>query len=293
MFIPNCLTRAGAGTVRSFFDYAGYRLTHLSFADVLDILLLSLLLFLVVAFLLRRRALPVVCGLLVCGCVWLAARVLGLYALGTVLGWFFGVGFVGVFVVFQTEIREALADIGGYFYSNLRGITKDKQSRTEQQDEVLDAVCQAVSDLSRSKTGALIVFERNVPLTDVMRTGVELDAVVTPYLLRNIFFNKAPLHDGAVVIRNRRVAVAGCLLPLSRNGNIDPDLGTRHRSAIGMSESSDALVVVVSEETGIISVAFKSGITRDYSYQSLRALLYKVLLHQSGETDVPQQGEEA
>jgi diadenylate cyclase len=149
------------------------------------------------------------------------------------------------------------------------------------QDESIDAIAQAASELSRLKTGALIVFERNDQLGDVVRSGIEIDAKVTSYLLRNIFFDKSPLHDGAVVIRDRRICAAGCLLQLSRRSDLDPSLGTRHRAAIGMSENSDAIVIVVSEETGIISVAYRRQITRNFTYSTLKAFLYKVMLNQS------------
>ena len=138
--------------------------------------------------------------------------------------------------------------------------------------------------MSRNHTGALIVLERHIKLDDVARSGVELDAKVSSYLLRNIFYDKAPLHDGAVIIRNCRIWSASCILPLTSRTDIDQDLGTRHRAAIGLSEICDAIVLVVSEETGFISVAHRGELVQDYSFQSLHAFLTRNLLHESEES---------
>ena len=184
---------------------------------------------------------------------------------------------IALTVVYQTELRETLS--GVFSFTRHHG-GKNKQAASAQvHSDAIDAVCQAVVDLSRNKTGALIVLERMMKLDDISRSGVEIDAKVSPYLLRNIFFNKAPLHDGAVIVRNSRIASAACILPLTLRTDVDPDLGTRHRAAIGMSEISDAVIVVVSEETGTISVAYHSTLTRDFSYQALRATLSKLLLN--------------
>ena len=181
--------------------------------------------------------------------------------------------------VFQQELREVfLGVLGG---SAVPG--KKQVAVLDLHHSVIDAVCQATVEMARNHTGALIVLERHVKLDDVARSGVELDAKVSPYLLRNIFYDKAPLHDGAVIIRNCRVWAASCILPLTSRTDIDPDLGTRHRAAIGLSEICDAIVIVVSEETGLISVAHRSELVQDYSFQSLHAFLTKHLLHETEE----------
>ena len=181
--------------------------------------------------------------------------------------------------VFQQELREVfLGVLGG---SSVPG--KKQVAVLDLHHSVIDAVCQATVEMARNHTGALIVLERHVKLDDVARSGVELDAKVSPYLLRNIFYDKAPLHDGAVIIRNCRVWAASCILPLTSRTDIDPDLGTRHRAAIGLSEICDAIVIVVSEETGLISVAHRSELVQDYSFQSLHAFLTKHLLHETEE----------
>ena len=143
--------------------------------------------------------------------------------------------------------------------------------------ETIDNLCQAVSELGREYTGALIVIERSTPLGDIIKTGTVVNADVGVSMIKNIFFNKAPLHDGAVVIRNNRVFAAGCFLPMSQNDDIIKDLGTRHRSAIGMSENSDAVVIVVSEETGTISIALNGELRRNYDYNSLKQELTSLL----------------
>ncbi len=193
---------------------------------------------------------------------------------------FFTFGMMLLFVIiYQQEFRELVIKITG-----VRGFgAKKTTAHTNEILHMVDAVAQTAVELSRTRTGALIVIERHIVLDDIARSGIEIDAKATPYLLRNVFFDKAPLHDGAVLIRNARVSSAACILPLTVRNDIDQDLGTRHRAAIGMSEVSDAIIIVVSEETGIISVAYKSELTRDHSFQSLHTFMTKHLL-QSGET---------
>ena len=162
-------------------------------------------------------------------------------------------------IAFQQELREVFLGIFGG--SVLPG--KKQVAVVDLHHSVIDAVCQAAVEMSRNHTGALIVLERHIKLDDVARSGVELDAKVSSYLLRNIFYDKAPLHDGAVIIRNCRIWSASCILPLTSRTDIDQDLGTRHRAAIGLSEICDAIVLVVSEETGFISVAHRGELVQD------------------------------
>ena len=191
----------------------------------------------------------------------------------------FQVGLIIIAIIFQPELRSALEKVGGQPIKGFRSIATQKRDEIRR---VIDGVAEAVSGLSETKTGALIVFERDTKLGDLVLTGTVIDAEPSPFLIRNIFHNKAPLHDGALIIRGERLYAAGCLLPLSMNTNIIKDLGTRHRAAIGMSENSDAVVVVVSEETGIVSIAVEGVLTRGYDAASLSAALEKYLI--SGET---------
>lgn len=183
-------------------------------------------------------------------------------------------------IAFQQELREVFLGIFGG--SVLPG--KKQVAVVDLHHSLIDAVCQAAVEMSRNHTGALIVLERHIKLDDVARSGVELDAKVSSYLLRNVFYDKAPLHDGAVIIRNCRIWSASCILPLTSRTDIDQDLGTRHRAAIGLSEICDAIVLVVSEETGFISVAHRGELVQDYSFQSLHAFLTKNLLHENEES---------
>jgi diadenylate cyclase len=184
-----------------------------------------------------------------------------------------------VVILYQQELRELILKVAG----SRAFAPKRTVATLDMQQVAIDAVCQAAVELARSKTGALIVLEHHIKLDDIARSGIELDAKISQYLIRNVFYDKAPLHDGAVLIRNCRLWSAGCILPLTSRTDVDPDLGTRHRAAIGLSEICDAVIIVVSEETGVISVAHQSNLTRNYSFQTLHAYLAQHLLHTSEE----------
>lgn len=289
------LLAEGFNRFKEFLRYIPTRMSHINFFDILDVLYLAVILFFLFNYLRQRR----VSGYLIGIAVWAAAygisSVLDLLAVKTVLGAVFATGVVGLIIIFTPEIREMLGRMGSDSFRGLKNkLVGEKQGGQVIHDESIDAVCQAAIDLSRLKTGALIVFQRSDSLEDVIQSGIELDAKISPYLIRNIFFDKSPLHDGAVVIRDRRITAAGCLLQLSRRSDIDPSLGTRHRAAIGMSENSDAVIVVVSEETGIISVAFRRKITRNLTMSTLKTFLYKTMLNQQDEQteDENEEGEE-
>ena len=179
-------------------------------------------------------------------------------------------------ILFQPEIRRILDQLGGSRFSFLRVFSRREQASTI--EHAIDITAEACQDMSRDRTGALIVFERQSKLDDVLRSGTKLDAEPSTELLKNVFFVKAPMHDGAMIIRDGRVLGAGCMLPLSRNVNLSRDLGMRHRAGIGMSENSDAVVVLVSEETGSISVAVGGMLKRHLSIETLRLLLSNELL---------------
>ena len=182
------------------------------------------------------------------------------------------------------EIRDALEKLGSGSISGFLSL-REQKDKNQQYKTVIDNIAAAVRELSSSKTGALIVIERTTQLDDITQTGVSINADVNAFLIRNIFFNKAPLHDGAIVIEGARITTAGCLLPLSRRHDMDNELGTRHRAAIGMSETSDAIIIVVSEETGMISIAFDGSLTRGFSADSLRRYLLKKLLKVTDDND--------
>ena len=251
----------------------------MSVADVIDIIVVSVLIFYIYRFLRDRRAGKLVIGIVLLVALKVVCELTGMYVMQFILQTVFQVGLIIIAIIFQPELRSALEKVGGQPIKGFRSIATQKRDEIRR---VIDGVAEAVSGLSETKTGALIVFERDTKLGDLVLTGTVIDAEPSPFLIRNIFHNKAPLHDGALIIRGERLYAAGCLLPLSMNTNIIKDLGTRHRAAIGMSENSDAVVVVVSEETGIVSIAVEGVLTRGYDAASLSAALEKYLI--SGET---------
>ena len=183
-------------------------------------------------------------------------------------------GMLALIVVFQPEIRRFLEQLG----STTLGDMFSREEAPPEVEEAISQTVQAYASLSRDKVGALMVFERKVPLDDILKTGTALDSTVAAELLKNLFWNKAPLHDGAVIVRNGHIVGAGCVLPLSGNVNLSRDLGMRHRAGIGMSENSDAVVVLVSEETGSISVAVGGMLKRHLMSNTLEQLLRNELL---------------
>ena len=200
------------------------------------------------------------------------SSVLHLNILNFILTSFMAYGVIAIIVIFQPELRRALEQLGTNKFTRFFGIDKDIQTKTK---EDIYKVVIAVEELAKSKTGALIVMERDIQIKDIIATGIEMRAEVSPQLLVNIFVPKTPLHDGAVVISNNKIAAAACMLPLANDMDIAKELGTRHRAAIGMSKESDAIVVVVSEETGRISVAKDGTLIADIKGDVLKRILLK------------------
>ncbi len=193
------------------------------------------------------------------------------------------IGLVAVLIIFQPELRRVLESLGRSKLTTLLRRDEDETDVRVMIREVVDAC----SSMSWSRTGALIVFERTKPLDEVLTASTELDAKTTSELVKNIFFVKAPLHDGAMVIRQARIKAAGCVLPLTENEALPKDLGTRHRAGIGITESTDAVSVIVSEETGVISVANGGAIRRNLSPEALENLLIHELIEvQENKTEV-------
>ena len=260
--------------ISDFFGYVWDQLRSISVVDVIDILLVAFIFYYVFQFMRKRRAGKLLAGILFLIVMLLVSKVTGMKALNYILNSLFSVGVLSLIVVFQPELRSFLEKVGGTTFHNFR-------SKSDQDADIrsmIAEVCTAAQNMSASKTGALIVFERNTKLGDQIRTGTILDSAVTSFLLENIFFNKAPMHDGAVIISGSRINAAGCFLPLSTNNDIHKDLGTRHRAGIGMSENSDAVVVIVSEENGTISVAIDGELHRGFDKSTLQNLLNQQLL---------------
>ncbi len=270
-----------ADKINNFWTYFKTVFSHFGFRDIIDILILSVILFVAIRFFKNRKAGALLVGISVCAAILLLASIFELNAVAFVFSGIFQVGIIALVIIFQPEIREALEKMGSGSISSIFSFGSKKNNAVFL--NAIDNICVAVNDLSRTKTGALIVIGRTTQLEDVIQTGVALNADASSFLLRNLFFNKAPLHDGAVIIEDGRISAAGCLLPLTRRTDVDSNLGTRHRAAIGMSEISDAVIIIVSEETGIISVAFDCELTRDYTPESLRRFLKKKIVREDYE----------
>ena len=257
--------------------------------DLLDIIIIAFLIYQLLGIINRTRAGQLAKGALLVLAVYLVANVLNMRTVTWLLNSLLQVGLLTLVVLFQPEIRRALERMGqtdqwaGKLF-NIKGRYNDPSFKGAWRSAII-AICDAAERFSETKTGALIVFERSVTLDEQMRSGTIINSDVTAELLKNIFYPKAPLHDGAVVIRDGRIAAAGCVLPLTSNTNLSPDLGTRHRAGIGMSENSDAVVVIVSEETGSISVAIGGMLKRHLMPETLSKLLRNELMPQPEELE--------
>lgn len=246
------------------------------FADTLDILIVAFAVFGIFKLVRDSRAEQLLKGFFLLAVAYGAAYLFGLTTLKYILQVLFDNVLIILAVIFQPELRRALEQVGHSGFSRLRVLGASEAESREYittWKKTIAAVCTAAEQLQRDRMGALIVFERNTRLGEIAQSGTELNADATAELIGNIFFNKAPLHDGATIVRDGKVYAAGCILPLSEDISISRSLGTRHRAAVGMSENSDALAVVVSEETGTISLAKGGELTRNYTAETLRAAL--------------------
>lgn len=247
--------------------------------DAVDIALLSVIIYYVYKFIRDRRAGKLLIGLGVVVSILVFSYIFRLESIKFIFQNFFQVGLIALIILFQPELRAALEKVGNtpLSLSSIKRLGSDSGEQTNIMESI-DSVCDAVFEMARSKTGALIVFERSTKLGEFIKSGVVLNAHVSRRLLGNIFFNKAPLHDGAVIIRDYRIYAASCMLPLSSTDDIMVSLGTRHRAAIGISEVSDAVVVVVSEETGVVSLAINGTLKRNYKRITLKQELLNTLV---------------
>lgn len=245
-------------------------ITLMRAADIVDILIMTFLIYNAIMLIRRTNSFKLAKGIAVLVVVLALASIFKLTMITFILGKAMEMGLLALVVLFQPELRRLLEKMGsGELY---RQFTARGQQQTAI-DAAISQIVLACSDMSASKTGALIVFERTSKLVDQLRSGTIINADVTAELLKNMFYNKAPLHDGAVIIRDGRILAAGCVLPLSKNNNLSKDLGMRHRAGIGMSEVSDAVVAIVSEETGSISVAENGMLKRHLTPATLEKLL--------------------
>ncbi|MGM0619773.1 MAG: diadenylate cyclase CdaA [Bacteroidota bacterium] len=245
------------------------------FLDILDILLVALLLYQLYRLIKGTLAFNIVIGLFSLYLLWLVVRALNMQLLGSIMGQFIGVGVLALIIVFHPEIRKFLVFIGTNYNVN-RVLSLDKLFGTGKEknidEEQIEMLADACFSLSKSKTGALIVVAGKLELNEQINTGEKLDAEISSSLLRTIFFKNTPLHDGAVIIRDHKIAAAGCILPLTQR-DVDKTLGLRHRAAIGITENTDAISIMVSEERGSVSFAKEGEIKRRVSREVLISFL--------------------
>ena len=265
----------------SFFQQAAGVITSFRISDFLDICLVAFVVYSVVKLVRETRAIQLFKGILLFGIVYVIIIVLEMQASEYLFKSVATNAIVCLVIIFSPEIRHALESVGRRSFSNLSLFNYSKNARQMQNEKInnmITEVCRSAGTMSEKKIGALMVFERQTLLGSIIETGTMVDALATEELIGTIFFPKTPLHDGAAIIRMDRVVAAGCILPLTKNNELSKELGTRHRAALGMSEESDAVVVVVSEETGFISIVEKGRIKRDISSAELREILQNYLL---------------
>ena len=250
--------------------------------DVVDIFLVALMLFYIYRLMRDSRSLNVFNGIMVFIVTWLfVSQVLQMRLLGSILDKLVSVGVIALIVLFQDDIRKFLYNLGAH--RRMKALTrfftspKGKEKVKKDVKEMIMPIVMASMNMSKGKVGALIVIERSVPLSDVVVTGEQIDALINQRLIENIFFKNSPLHDGAVVVSKRRIKAAGCILPVSHDLDIPKELGLRHRAAMGVSQESDAVAIVVSEETGGISIAVNGRFHLRLSAEELESILTKEL----------------
>lgn len=248
--------------------------------DAIDIIVIALILYYLFKLFRQSRSGQLVKGMVVLLVAYAIASIINLTMLHYILHSLFQFAAIMLVVIFQPELRQGLERLGRN--KTLKNIVSYPSNQNDETDvtKAISDVSDACSVFSSTKTGALIVFERDGLLNEIAGTGTMLNSDTSPALLGNIFFNKAPLHDGACIIRNGKILAAGCILPLTKSLNVSQSLGTRHRAAIGMSEETDAVIVVVSEETGAISVALNGKLTRGLSRNQLYDRLSELLIEE-------------
>lgn len=262
------------------FDFAEY-ISDLSshpwqiVTSVLDITIVVFLLVYFIKVAKKSRVWQLIKGIVLLIIITVLSNLLDLRLLYFILTSFMSYGVIALLIIFQPELRRAIEQLGSSTFSKLFGIDKSLRDKTK---EDIYKVVIAAEEMAKSKTGALIVFERDIKVQDIIETGIKLDAEISPQVLVNIFVPKTPLHDGAVVISNNKITAAACILPLADDKDIARELGTRHRAAIGISKESDAIAVVVSEETGKISIAKDGTLIADVKEDALKRILIKNLV---------------
>jgi len=255
--------------------------------DALDIAITTFVLYKILEFIKETRAQQLVKGLAVLVIAYFLSGILNLHVVHWFLGGAFTVGLFALVVLFQPELRRGLEYMGRSKLFHARLVTQVDKDKAK---FICDEIADAAMSFSASKTGALIVFEREITLEDIAETGTLINAEISEELLGNLFYEGSPLHDGAVIIRGDKVYAAGCVLPLTDNKNLNKSLGTRHRAGIGITENSDALTLIVSEETGIISIAQEGKITRFLDKKSVEKILFNLFITEEEDKKISRLG---
>ncbi|MCI6119540.1 MAG: diadenylate cyclase CdaA [Prevotella sp.] len=249
--------------------------------DIIDIFLVALMLYYIYRLMKESSSLNVFIGILMFVVLWLfVSQILEMRLLGSIMDKLVSVGVIGLIVLFQEDIRKFLYNLGAHQRMRrlMKILSSGKDKKGEHDKESIVPIVLACMNMSKKKIGALIVIERVTPLDDIVKTGDLIDANINQRLIENIFFKNSPLHDGAMVISHKRIKAAGCILPVSHDMEIPKELGLRHRAAMGMSQDGDSVVIVVSEETGAISVAIRGNFQLRLSAEKLESILTKELI---------------
>lgn len=272
-----------------FFKRIGEALLSFNFtSDLLDVIFVTFIIYEAIKFIRGSRSLHLIKGLAFLGLLYLLVKLTGMEASEFLLSSLFQNALLILVVLFSPEIRNILERFGRRSITDFSFFSfKNDSAYQEAVTDLVNDFCKAAGEMSETKTGALVVFEREAPLNEVIKSGTVLDARSSTELFNGIFFKNSALHDGAVVVKDAKIYAAGCILPLTQNNAISSDLGTRHRAAIGMSEQSDAVVVIVSEETGYISVAINGKLQRDIKTSNLREILLSNLITDNDKKDKP------
>ncbi len=270
-------------TIMNYLEKIGDALLSFNFlSDFLDILLVAFIIYEGIKLIRGSRTFQLIKGLAILVVVYALVKLLNMEASEYLMSVLIQNGLIILVVLFSPELRNILEKFGRRSISDISFFNfRNGETIEKEVTSTVNDFCKAANDLSDTKTRALVVFEKNAPLQEIIKTGTVLDAQSSPELFNGLFFKNSALHDGAVVVRDSRIYAAGCILPLTQNNSLDSELGTRHRAAIGMSEHSDAVVVIVSEETGAISVAKNGVLTRDITRGKLREMLLSELIPQN------------
>ncbi len=252
-----------------------FYLQFIRVVDIIDILVVAYVIYKGIKLVKETRAIQLIKGIIILILALQISSLLNLYMMNYILKNAMQVGVIALVIVFQPELRRVLEKMGRSNFGS--ALTFDDEELAKETSETITQLCNAVGNLSEHRIGAIIILERKTKIGDIIRTGVSLDSKITAELLINLFVPNTPLHDGAVVIRDNRIVAAACFLPLTQNNDLNIELGTRHRAAIGITETSDSVALVVSEETGKISIAIEGALTRNLTVESLQRALNKLL----------------